>query len=123
MLFQKVQQIYTRLINMISFPMFIIDESRNTLQLQYCAELPPTFGANDCPFLQLQVCDPVIVTIIVFKLLSCCYFNCVIVLLQSCGCSSQLPWVGLWSLNLVFLGHTHMFSNWSAMHICINRKY
>ena len=29
---------------------YIIDQSRNTSQLKYCAELPPTFGANHCPF-------------------------------------------------------------------------
>ena len=45
-MFQKVQEIYTRLLS----HMFIIDQSRNTLQLNFCAELRPTFWANHCPF-------------------------------------------------------------------------
>ena len=38
-----MQQIYTYLIIMISFLYVIIDKSQNTLQLKYCAQLPPTF--------------------------------------------------------------------------------
>ena len=41
-LFQKVQQIYICLINMIFSRNFIIDKSRSTLPLTYCTE-PPTF--------------------------------------------------------------------------------
>ena len=43
MLFQKVQQIYTHLVNINTFRNFIIDQSGNTFQLKYCAEFPPTF--------------------------------------------------------------------------------
>ena len=43
MLFQKLQQIYTRLVYMNTFRNFIINQSRNTFQHKYCAELPPTF--------------------------------------------------------------------------------
>ena len=51
MLFQRAQQIYDGF-----FPrMFIIGQSQNTLQLEYSAELPPIFLANQSPFLQLQV--------------------------------------------------------------------
>ena len=50
MLFQKVKRIYTRLIFLSA--MFIIDQSRNTSQLKYCAELSQLLS-----FLQLQVCD------------------------------------------------------------------
>ena len=32
------------------FPVIIIDQSRNTFQHKYCAEYPPTFWANQCPF-------------------------------------------------------------------------
>ena len=42
----------------------IIDQSWNTVQLKYCTELAPTLWANHRPFLQLQVCD-----LIVLKLL------------------------------------------------------
>ena len=56
-LFQKVQQRYTRLINTICLRSFIIDQSRNTLQLKkYCAELTLLLSQS-LPFLQLQVCD------------------------------------------------------------------
>ena len=60
MLFQKVQEIhlYTRLINTIFSPMFIIGQPRNTLQLKYGAELPITdLLGQSLPFLQLQVCN------------------------------------------------------------------
>ena len=50
MLFQKVKRIYTRLIFLSA--MFIIDQSRNTSQLKYCAELSQLLS-----LLQLQVCD------------------------------------------------------------------
>ena len=52
----KVQQRYIREINKMYSHNFIIDQSRNTLQLNYCAE-PPTFWANQLLFFQLQVCD------------------------------------------------------------------
>ena len=48
-MFQKVQQRYTRLINMIYFALFI-DQSPITLQLKYSAEPLPTFWANHCFF-------------------------------------------------------------------------
>ena len=48
--FQKVQQIYTLLINMISYRLFIIDKSQNALQFKYCAELPPIYWPNHCSF-------------------------------------------------------------------------
>ena len=55
MLFQKVQQIYIRLIDMISFPNFIIDHSRSTFQIKYCAELLTHLLSQSVPFLQLQI--------------------------------------------------------------------
>ena len=50
MLFQKVQQIYIHLLNMISFPDFIIDKSKSPFQVKYFARLPPTFWANQSTF-------------------------------------------------------------------------
>ena len=51
MLFQKVQQRYTRLINTVYFRSFIIDQSWNTLQLKYIVlSFHPSFWANHCSF-------------------------------------------------------------------------
>ena len=57
MLFQKVQQRYTHLINTIYFRSFIIDQSWNTLQLKdIVLSFHPPFEPINA-LLQLQVCD------------------------------------------------------------------
>ena len=64
MLFQKVQQRYTRLINTIYVRCFITDQSWNTLQLKnivlsFNPPFEPTTHllSQSLPFSQLQVCD------------------------------------------------------------------
>ena len=58
MLFQKVQQRYTRLINTIYF-LVLLEQSWNTSQLKniVLSFHPPL--SQSLPFLQLQVCDHV----------------------------------------------------------------
>ena len=57
MLFQKLQQRYTRLINTIYFPVSLLTNHETTYNLKILCWASTHLLSQSLPFLQLQVCD------------------------------------------------------------------